>query len=241
MSMFNKTVVTNIAAGLVLGGTAMLPATASADLSGNIGVHSMYLLRGIGVENNGATVQGGLDYSHESGLYAGWWGSNLGYSDAGSSSNGFENDFYVGYAGEMGGVGFDVGVIKYVYVDVSDSDLTELTAGLSMGDFSVGLQYLAEDGAWGNKGDIYWKAGYSTSLPYDFGLGIDLGWYTYDDGGPNATTSDSGFRHLNFTLSHPVGKTGADMYVQYTVAGEDRLGADYDNKVVVGLTYGFDI
>jgi uncharacterized protein (TIGR02001 family) len=60
-------------------GTAT-PLTAQAELAGNIGVHSKYLLRGIGLENDNTAVQGGIDYTHESGFYAGWWGSNLGYS-----------------------------------------------------------------------------------------------------------------------------------------------------------------
>jgi len=31
------------------------------------------------------------------------------------------------------------------------------------------------------------------------------------------------------------------MYLQYTVAGEDRTGLSYDDSIVMGLTYGFDI
>ena len=114
-----------------------------------------------------------------------------------------------------------------------------------MGDGYVGLQYLLVDGVWGNAGDIFWKAGYSFGLPADFGLALDLGYYTYDDSDPAkygvTTTESSAFRFLNFTLSHEVGKTGADMYIQYTVAGKDRLGNQYDDQVVTGLTYGFDI
>ncbi len=56
-----------------------------------------------------------------------------------------------------------------------------------------------------------------------------------------ATTEDSAFRHLNLTVSHPMGDTGADMYVQYTIAGENRSGDEFDNKVVFGLTYGFGL
>jgi hypothetical protein len=46
---------------------------------------------------------------------------------------------------------------------------------------------------------------------------------------------------LNITFSHAVGATGAEAYVQYTVAGEDRSGTDYDDTIVMGLTYGFDL
>jgi uncharacterized protein (TIGR02001 family) len=233
-------------------------AAVQAELAGNIGIHSKYLLRGVVVENDNAAVQGGIDYSHASGFYAGWWGSSLGYSydastgGADPDGNGFENDFYAGFAGSAGDLSYKVGLIQYVYVDVDDSDLTEFLANVGYGPFSLQAQYLLNDGWWGNAGDIYWTLNYSTDLPRDFSFGASLGYYTYDDddnaemcggvSGCGITTSNSGFRHLNLTLSHPIGNTGADMYVQYTVAGEDRTGFDdYDNKVIMGLTYGFDI
>ena len=91
-------------------------------------------------------------------------------------------------------------------------------------------------------------------LPNNFTLGASLGWYTYDDddnsellgtdvdGDGLITETDSAYRHLNLTLSHPIANTGANMYVQYTNAGEDRTGNDdYDDEVVFGVTYGFDL
>jgi len=74
-------------------------------------------------------------------------------------------------------------------------------------------------------------------------LSLDLGYYTYDNTDNSklgtATSSTSGFRHLNVTASKPIGKTGADAYVQYTFAGEDRAGVEYNDSMVVGITYGF--
>ena len=72
-------------------------------LSGNIGVFSSYNLRGItnAPENKNATLQGGLDYSHASGLYAGYWGSTLSYGETPDDDNAFENDFYAGYKGSI--------------------------------------------------------------------------------------------------------------------------------------------
>ena len=233
---------------------ALSAGAAQADLAGNIGVHSKYLLRGIGLENDNTAVQGGVDYTHESGFYAGWWGSNLGYTyDAGTatfdSGDGFENDLYAGFAGKAGDFSYKAGLIQYVYMDVDDSDLTEFLGNVGYGPVTLQMQYLLNDGMWGNSGDIYWTANYSAELPKKFKFGASLGWYTYDDddnsellNAGGSTTSDSGFRHLNLTMSHPMGNTGADMYVQYTVAGEDRLGNDdYDDKVVIGLTYGFGL
>ena len=230
---------------------ALAPTAAQAGMTGNIGVHSMYLLRGIGEENDGAAVQGGLDYSHDSGFYAGWWASNLGYSyddsvvDTGGS--GFENDLYAGFAGSAGDFTYKAGVIQYYYIDVDDSNLTELLGNVGYGPVSFQMQYLLNNGWWGNSGDIYWTLNYTTPLPKDFTFAASLGWYTYDDDDNSelcvaCTTEDSAYRHLNLTLTHPIANTGANMYIQYTNAGEDRTGNDdYDDQVVFGLTYGFDI
>ena len=68
-------------------------ATSVHSVSGTIGVFSSYNLRGITntPENEDATIQGGLDYSHASGFYAGWWGSTLGYSLVEEGRDAFEN------------------------------------------------------------------------------------------------------------------------------------------------------
>ncbi len=250
---------TAMAATVALGSSFAAPETAQAEVSYNVGIHSKYLLRGIGEENDGTAVQGGVDWAAEkSGWYAGWWFSNLGYSyEAGNINNeftgndgktdksGFENDFYVGYTGTFAkDFGWDAGLIQYIYINVDDSDLTEATGTLTYKDFYARAQYLLTDGWWGNSGDIYWLAGWSTDLPKNVSLNLEYSYYTYNDsdnselgGGP--TTSSGGFRYFNVTGSMPIGKTGADAYVQYTFAGEDRTGTDSNDSMVVGITYGF--
>jgi uncharacterized protein (TIGR02001 family) len=239
---------TALAVSVAMGTSFAAPETAQAEVSYNIGVHSKYLLRGIFEENTGTAVQGGADYSSDGGFYAGWWFSSLSYTyeapaDLKTNETGFENDFYAGYAGSITDkIGYDVGLIQYVYVNVDDSDLLEATAKMTFGDFYVGAQYLLSDGWWGNSGDIYWKAGWSGGVGGGVTLGVDYGYYTYDDTDNSelgsATTSTSGFRHLNVTASKEVMK-GVDAYVQYTFAGEDRTGTEYNDSMVAGITYGF--
>ncbi|VAW99622.1 Conserved hypothetical protein 2001 [hydrothermal vent metagenome] len=241
---------TAMAATVALGSSFAAPETAQAEVAYNVGVHSKYLLRGIFEENNSTAVQGGVDWSNDAGWYAGWWFSNLGYSyetgagDGKTNTNGFENDFYGGYSGSFGkDFGYDVGFIQYIYINVDDSDLLEATGTLTFKDFYVGAQYLLTDGWWGNSGDIYWKAGWSTTVASDIGIALDYSYYTYDSSDSSklgtATTSSGGFRYFNVTASKPIGKTGAEAYVQYTFAGEDRAGQDYNDSMVVGVTYGF--
>lgn len=264
--------------GAVVAPPLLMPEVASAAMTGNIGVVSNYVLRGVagdptatppvGSETDGPAIQGGLDWSHASGIYLGYWGSNLGYTsdvtistydDNGNSTGtvdgckdrgdcpsvGFENDFYGGYSGSLGDIGYKVGLIYYYYIGLMEFNGLELEAALSFKNFSAGMKYLTNDVGWGNAGDIYWTLGYSTALPNDFKLGATLGYYTYEEGGEfvqKTSQSSSGeFRHLDLKLSHPVGSTGADMSIAYVLGGKDRYANDLANTVVLGLSYGFDI
>ena len=226
-----------------------LTAQAENEFTGNIGIYSKYLLRGIFEENDGAAVQGGLDYAWSNGWYIGYWGSSLSYQYSTSGTDytgtGFENDFYGGYAGSAGDFEYNIGLIQYVYLQVDDSDLTELLLAAGYKGWTLQAQYLLNDGWWGNSGDIYWTLAGGFSLPKDFGLDLKLGYYTYDDSDSDklgaTTTSTSGFRHFDISLTHPVGNTGADMAITYTFAGEDREGTDYDDTIVMSIAWGFDI
>ncbi len=244
-----------IAVASVLSVPAMLvTAPAQAELSGNIGVVSKYVLRGIYEENDGAAIQGGLDYANDNGFYLGWWGSSLGYTyeNAGNTtpytSTGFENDFYGGYSASAGDFSYNVGLIQYYYMSVDDSDLTELVLGAGYGPFSAQAQYLLTDGWWGNAGDTYWTFGYGTDLPSNFTFDASLGYYTYNDDdagntekGWGTTVETSAFRHLNLTLSHPIGDTGADMGITYIVAGDDRGGVSNDDTMTMNISYSFGL
>jgi len=223
------------------------PLTAQADITGNIGVYSKYVLRGItsDAENDGTTVQGGLDWSHKSGVYVGYWGSNLDYgkttASTGTTNTGFENDIYAGYKFKAGPVDLNLGAIYYAYTSVADSDTIEAVIAAGMGPVTVGAKYLTEDVAWGNAGDTYLTVDYAQDLPSEFKFAAQLGYYFYTDSGDFIATSaeSSGFRHLNLTLSHPLGKSGANMGITYIVGGEDRQGVQQENAIVLALTSGF--
>jgi uncharacterized protein (TIGR02001 family) len=235
-----------IATAVSVASMASAIAPAQAEVSGNIGLFSKYILRGItnAPENDNTAVQGGLDYSFGPGLYLGYWGSNLSYADEGDS-NGFENDFYGGWGGSAGSVSWDIGLIYYYYLNISDANAAEIAGSVGFGPVSLGAKYLTDDVAWGNKGDIYWTLGGDTEIGAGFTLGGVLGYYTYEKDGeyiPSVPEAKgSAFRHFDVSLSHPIAETGADMNLTYTFGGKDRFGTDQDDAVVLSLTYGFDI
>jgi uncharacterized protein (TIGR02001 family) len=231
---------------LALLGTAALPLTAQADLSGNVGVVSQYILRGItnSPENSNAAIQGGFDWSDDSGLYAGYWGSNLGYNSSPSyTAQGFENDFYGGYSGKAGDLSYSAGLIGYYYVNVAHSNGVEFHASADFGPMGFGMNTLLNDVAWGNKGDTYLTLSASHDLPKSFSAKAVAGYYIYKDKGEFITSSATkkGFRHLDLSLSHPIAKTGADMTLTYTIGGKDRDGNSQDNAMTLGFAYAFDL
>lgn len=118
--------------------------TSPHSVSGNIGVLSSYNLRGITnvPENSGATLQGGLDYNHASGFYAGWWGSTLDYSLAEEGRDAFENNFYLGYSHAVNDdLGLTIGTTYYYYYESDvESNGFELLLGMSYKDLGVTAQ-----------------------------------------------------------------------------------------------------
>lgn len=89
-------------------------APAEHTVTGNMTIASTYRFRGIDQTFGKPALQGGIDYSHSSGLYAGNWNSNVS-SGAGYPNGNLEMDFYGGYKMAFGDFGLDLGGIYYYY------------------------------------------------------------------------------------------------------------------------------
>lgn len=118
---------------------AVLAATstsAMAELSANAAVVSNYVFRGWTFSDEGPALQGGLDYAHDSGVYIGTWLSTI----DNSVDTGIEYDYYLGYAGEAGDFGYDLGYVVYSNNDDAKfgTDFRELYLKGSYKMFSVG-------------------------------------------------------------------------------------------------------
>ncbi len=113
--------------------TAPAPApTPEHTFSGNIGVASSYIYRGLSQSNYKPAIQAGLDYSHASGFYVGTWASSIRWlKDFGIASGNAEIDIYGGFKNSVGDFGYDVGVLHYQYTGsvtpgATNPDTTEL-------------------------------------------------------------------------------------------------------------------
>ncbi|WP_153110431.1 TorF family putative porin [Propionivibrio limicola] len=111
-------------------------------LTTNVGLFSSYRFRGIDQTNGKPALQGGFDYAHSSGFYAGNWNSNVS-SGAGFPDGNLEMDFYAGYKTSFGDFGLDVGGILYYY---PGSEAKALSAKADSG--SVNNKELYVAGSW---------------------------------------------------------------------------------------------
>ncbi|MGB5602490.1 MAG: TorF family putative porin [Gammaproteobacteria bacterium] len=89
---------------------ALASGVAVAEVTGNAAITNNYIWRGVTQTKDQAAGQGGVDWGHSSGFYAGTWLSNVDFSGLG---DGYEMDLYAGFGGEVGGFGYDLGVLTY--------------------------------------------------------------------------------------------------------------------------------
>ena len=188
---------------------AMIAPTAHAEITANVALQSDYVWRGISQNAEDPSIQGGFDYGHESGFYAGIWGASVDFGGAEST----ELDLYLGYATEFeNGIGLDVGAIEYTYhggAGSSDSNFTEYYVGVSYAGFgvtySVGDEFddnievsygydfedagLSIGATYGDYDSYsYYQLGLSGGFGGDSNLGWDLSYWNTDI--DNDTTAD---------------------------------------------------
>lgn len=201
--------VTTLLSGMARAEDAAAPvpepvATPEHTLTGNLSLNSDYRFRGISQTYKLPAVQGGLDYSHSSGIYLGTWMSNV----SGNSYNngaGLEWDLYGGYKfSPMQDLSLDFGALAYVYPGArlnrapgvaSDEKYTnlDLYAAISAGAFSAKLSVAATDyfglnsttagyayfsslaAKGGSKGSAYLDLNYNLDLGEGLTLGTHLG------------------------------------------------------------------
>src|SRR6056300_210385 len=92
-------------AAVLVSSTALVSAASAAEISANVGATTDYIWRGMTQNDGGSSLSGGLDVDFGNGFYAGTWVGDTAGDDYGTQ----EVDYYAGYAGEAGSIGYDVG------------------------------------------------------------------------------------------------------------------------------------
>jgi len=208
--------------------TAAISATASAEveISGNVALTNDYVWRGVSQTMEDPAIQGGFDLGHESGFYAGVWGSNVDFGDDAD----LELDVYLGMSGELeGGIGWDVGVIRYIYPGYeSDVDFNELYVGASYGPVSGMVSYSNDFGG-SDESSLY----INVSAEHEIAEGItvhgSLGSFSSDAFG----TPDS-YTDYSLGVSGSAAGVGLDLsWFDTNGDGDDIFGSKIaDSRVV---------
>jgi len=176
---------------------------AAAELSANAGIFSNYIWRGVSQTGDEAAGQGGIDWGHDSGLYAGTWVSTLG------ETNGYELDLYAGFAGGAGSLGYDLGVITYQYPVSPEINFTEAYISGTMSIVTIGVNYTV-DAASGNANAAFDSGDMYIYGALDFAAGksdvsVYAGSYMFDADGTGAGKAGD----INYSnLGASIGKDG---------------------------------
>ncbi len=176
MKLLKKSLLSMTIASAIAAPFAASQAANIGTFSANVALTTDYYFRGISQTNNDGAIQGGFDWAHDTGFYAGVWASNVAFGDTN-----LETDTYLGFSRDTSfGMNYDIGVIKYNYNNTSSSDdPVEFYGSLGYSFFSVGYAYSND---WFGSGDSsnYTYLGFDYGLPYDIGLTASVG-YSWGD------------------------------------------------------------
>lgn len=149
-------------------------------ISGNLGLSSDYRFRGISQTFEDPAIQGGFDYAHASGFYAGTWASNVDSNFLAGSN--MEWDFYGGYTFNAGPLAINVGGLYYYYPGEDSAfygfnpNTFEVYAGATWEWLNVKYSHTTTKlfGITDSEGSGYLEANASFPLPYDVTLGLHV-------------------------------------------------------------------
>jgi uncharacterized protein (TIGR02001 family) len=217
-------------------------AAANAEVTGTAAIVSDYDFRGITQTNESPAVQLSIDYAHESGWYAGAWGSNVeteddfgfktGFSDGGFNTASTEVDVYTGFKGEAGALGWDAGITYYTYNGASDLNFAEIYGKFTVSIASFGLYY---SNAFGHKdndeaiyvyGDVGIPAGPLTigaHAGYSTGDGIEQAYF-------------GGIEDSYFDYSLGVSYTASNVTLGMKWIAVDADDAGSDDRIVLSIS-----
>ncbi len=206
-----------------------------ATLSGNAGILSEYIFRG--VPQNDSSGNGGLDLE-VGGFYLGTWIGDVG--------QGNEYDIYAGYIHEfLNGFYLGIGGTSYQYSDNFDSEYNEVNfyTGWSNDDFNFDIEYSTGE----YNGDFIGDDGGVEGDEYDF-LAITGGWkrvyVTYGMFGDDA--EDSLGEYIEAGYGFEVAGFDVTAAIVHTDYDNDPLGLapdgdDDETQPYVGIHRSFDI
>ncbi len=211
-------------------------------ISGNVALVTDYYFRGISQTGNDGAIQGGFDWAHESGFYAGVWASNVDFGETH-----LEVDTYVGFANTLGnsGVDYKAEFLRYNYND-ADYETNEVSVGLRYSYFSASYSY-SDD--WYNTDESanYIKLSFDYNLPAEIGLSASVGHSFGDAYDKNKMDTDRDFDYVDYKVGINKDLVGVNFDLSYV--GNDLSNKECDtyvggksvcdDRVILSVSKGF--
>jgi uncharacterized protein (TIGR02001 family) len=236
------------AAATLSSGTVLAQAAAPAPeytIGYNVGATSDYRVRGLKQNNDNPSIQGGVDFGHKSGLYAGIWGSTVSeWTAAGSSAN-LEMDFYGGYKTELAGVALDFGMIYYNYPGAAKpnlSDTREVYIGAAYGPAALkvsrvmGTNYFASTNGTTDdaSGTMYYDLTLSKEVMPKLIASVHAGYTDWKNGSTNLNGDGNKISYADYSVGLTYDYEGYMLGVKYfvndTKAGTETYATTLDGK-----------
>lgn len=201
-------------------------------LAYNIGATTDYRYRGISQTRLKPTVQGGVDFSHKSGLYLGAWGSGIKWiKDAGGDAS-VELDFYGGYKGTAGAVAYDLGVLTYQYPSNKlnpSANTTELYAAGTMGPATLKYSHSVSN--------LFGFANSKNSGYLDLSASFDLGngWSVAPHVGRQRVANNGIFSYTDYSVT--VNKDIDGLVLSGALVGTNAEEAAYTTNAAAGTKF----
>ncbi len=200
-------------------------------ITANVAYVTDYYFRGISQTANDGALQGGLDYSHDSGVYVGIWASNVAFAD----NVNMEVDTYLGFANDIGdtGFGYDVSVLRYNYNNSPKYETTEWTAALSYSYFSASYSYSSD---WYNTDESshYINLGFDyDELPMDIALSASVGSSFGDAFDKDKVGTANDFDYVDYKVGVSKDVAGVNLDLSY-------VGNSLSRKECTAYGYGYD-
>jgi len=235
-------------------------APAAPEVTYNVGAISQYRYRGIAQTKGDAALQGGVDYANANGFYAGAWGSTIKWIK--ETGNGASNadvkgpvelDVYGGYKFDAAGIAYDVGYLRYQYVnntynkvgaDYSNANTDEIYGAATYGVLTAKYSYTLSDlfGQHANGGSKH-SSYFDLTANFDLGNGYSFAPHA----GRQTVANNSGYSYTDYalTLGKDLGNGLSASVASISTTGKNNSNFTTNgyntakSTLVVGVKYAF--
>ena len=202
----------------------------SSPLTWNLTLTSDYVFRGITQTDFKPAVQGGLDYSWGSGIYVGFWASNVDFAD--SDGPDIELDTYVGWNHDLSDQwNLDLSLVHYAYLGSDDAygdiDYNEVIGALTWNEMLTLNVGYAPDYSNLDFSSTWVNLTGSWELGNEISLNAGIGHSNFSDG-------NGSYNDWNIGISRPFGPATAAINYYDTDIDDDNTS----DTIVFSIAFG---